>query len=542
MIDDVRTLVEAAGISGRRLRTVVRLLTESAHTVASLVSASGADRRTVQAVLAAAGSDLVTVDKRMRIDDRLIDAYRELIDYPRLVASEPGDPLAARLAEHADLVERMQGYVAEAPRARQTLDHVPATAETALRRALWLDATFDLAGARLLCLGDHDLTSLALALVNPRVTITVVDVDDDILEYIDSQGRPSIRCLWSDLRFGLAPGARDWGDLVVTDPPYTPEGARLFLARSLEGLRDRDHARLVMAYGFAENHPALGLKVQQAVVGLHLVAEAILPGFNRYHGAEAIGSRSDLYVLRPTARSWRARETTGGQVNIYTQGAQSLEARPAVNATAVLRDAAAGPAGLPVRDIDVAQALTQGTRTEQAIAVDLSADPGGWLARVLLALDAPRVAVLVPNNHPDLTSEAAQRRLTEMVAPRYRLRLRRSTPDPRHAIVEADRADPSTVGPVVRGVAERALGKAGNTWREALIRASGGTLTKNEAREFIRATGVAPEWLAEPLIALPRHQLAELLRAVASAETARGEAAAGKSARAPGATRPESPA
>lgn len=525
----LRTLLETAGISGRRLRTAVGLLTEGPHTLASLVSESGLDRRSAQALLAAVEDDLVTTGDQTRIADGRIEAYRELIGYPRLRATEAADPWERRLAEHADLVERMHGWVAGAPRARQALDHVSATAVTAVRRALWLDGTYDLDGARVLCVGDHDLTSLALVAVNPRVAVTVVDVSDDILEYIDAQGVPAIRCLWSDLRFGLAPGARAWADLVFTDPPYTPEGVRLFLARGLTGLRDPDRGRLVMAYGFAEHHPALGLKVQQAVTGLHLVYEAILPGFNRYHGAQAVGGRSDLYVLRPTARSGRVREAS---VNIYTHGAQSVEGEaspldPEVARAA--RDAAAGSGGLVVRlvgsgwpdgDATPLAAVFTGNlpaglaRTEHGVAVDLTGDPGSWLARVLLALDARRLAIVVPNNHPDLTSQAAQRRLTELVAARYRLRMRRSTPDPRHAIVEADRID--TDQGAVRAVIDRAHGKAGNTWREALIEVSGGALTKNEARDRIRATGTPPDRLTEPLIWLPRHQIASLLGTVAA--------------------------
>ena len=83
---------------------------------------------------------------------------------------------------------------------------------------------------------EYQPRGLAVVAINPRVAVTVVDVDDSLLEYIDGQGQPSIRCLWADLRFGLPAGAHEWGDLVFTDPPYTPEGVRLFLARGLTGL------------------------------------------------------------------------------------------------------------------------------------------------------------------------------------------------------------------------------------------------------------------------------------------------------------------
>ena len=54
------------------------------------------------------------------------------------------------------------------------LDHVAATPETTVRRAVWLEATFDLAGRHLLCVGDHDLTSLAACRLVPELTATVL--------------------------------------------------------------------------------------------------------------------------------------------------------------------------------------------------------------------------------------------------------------------------------------------------------------------------------------------------------------------------------
>jgi hypothetical protein len=147
--------------------------------------------------------------------------------------------------------------------------------------------------------------------------------------------------------------------------------------------------------------------------------------------------------------------------------------------------------------------------------VDLRADPGSWLLRVLLAVTTDRVAILVPNNHPDLVDEAAQGRLIGLVAAKYQLRLRRSTPGPRLAIVEARRAQPSDqAGLATRAVLDRAYGKVANIWREALIESSGGTLTKNEARERIRAEAPEPSTVDARLINLPRHRLVTLLEAV----------------------------
>jgi hypothetical protein len=150
------------------------------------------------------------------------------------------------------------------------------------------------------------------------------------------------------------------------------------------------------------------------------------------------------------------------------------------------------------------------------MAVNLAGDPGPWLLRVLLAVNADHLAVLVPNNHPDLASQEPQRALTSLVAPKYSLRLRRSTPAPNYAVVEATAvtSEPET-GTVAHDFLCRAHGKVGNVWREALIRHHAGRLgeplTRNEARSLVAGTATEPAWLDARLIDLPRHAIRTLL-------------------------------
>ncbi|OLT37068.1 hypothetical protein BJF79_30205 [Actinomadura sp. CNU-125] len=270
--------------------------------------------------------------------ERSGDRYR-LAPTPELSAldaahpSVPADPVGHLLPAHAPAVERLADLIARAPRGRRELDHVSATPETAVRRALFLGARFWLPGSHLLCVGDHDLTSLAVGLIHPHVRTTVVDIDDRVLAYIDAEARRlglDVRTRWADLRLGLPPSARD-ADVAVTDPPYTPDGVGLFVARAVEGLRDPGRGRVLLAYGAGDLTPALALKVQNALSELNLLSEAIYPDFNRYFGAEAIGSAADLYVLRPTTKTLPAAVARADRfaAAIYTHGPQSIESAAA---------------------------------------------------------------------------------------------------------------------------------------------------------------------------------------------------------------------
>ena len=127
----------------------------------------------------------------------------------------------------ADLIER-------APPPRHGLDQIPADAETVVARAELLRAQFAV-GGRLLFLGDHDLTSIAAALVMPEVEITVVDIDEPLLEFLDAVAAErglAIRTLFADLRDGLPDELVGQATLVFTDPPYSADGVALFLERA----------------------------------------------------------------------------------------------------------------------------------------------------------------------------------------------------------------------------------------------------------------------------------------------------------------------
>ena len=543
----------------RRLRHLVALLTGEPLDMAALVQRSGLPRPTVESVLSAVAGDLLRDGDEVLIRATQVPAYRQRFGYDQLARTELADPLAGRLAAAAAITASMTALVAGAPRARSDLDHVPATPETTLRRALWLDSTYDLAGAVLLLVGDHDLTSLAVAQVSPGTELVVVDIDEATLEFIDTQAARlgvSIRCLAGDLRFGLPERALGCADLVFTDPPYTPEGVELFASRGLQGLGNRDNGRVIVAYGFSDRHPSLGFGVQSAAHRLGLAYEAVLPRFSRYDGAQAVGSTSALYVWRPTTRTWRVLDRPGndGAPGIYTRGPHATERDPAAfeeipAAVHKVTSEAGFPVGVLVGSewgaarektarLRLGTLLSGGlppgitTGGRSAVLADLSGDPGPWLLRTLLAANSERLVALVPNRHPDLASEAAQNSLAALLRTKYRLRFLRSQPDAQHAIVLAEAAAADTLDPpgrLARRILRRAHGKVGNAWREGLIDASrelGGPLTKRDARAAAEASARQPDVLDTRLIDLPRHQIARVLEdAAASAVRLRQPAA-----------------
>jgi N4-bis(aminopropyl)spermidine synthase len=540
----VRELKRSFGIDARRIDAVgCALAGGEFRSVAELVCLTGSSRRTVEAVLRAAGPDLESSGGRVRISPPQARAYAaEFRCGEGEPARDPWEELARRdpaaLAEAARLIER-------APAPRPELDQVAATPETVLKRGHYLRRSFDLRGAHVLCAGDHDLTSLGLFLAGgaPGLRVSVVDADERLLGYLDTEAQRrgfDVRCYAADLRLGLPAALHGSAQLAFTDPPYTPEGVHLFVTRGLQGIGDQRNGRVLLAYGHGEQ-PALGLAVQEALEPLHLVYEAVLPGFNHYAGAEAIGSAAALYQLRPTRRTGSAARAGADAVRpgLYTHGAQSAESAAtelgAATAARILELAAAGGPGallagegwpaaaggqrLPL-SLRLAGPLPRALQDHGTVIVNLYPGFGSLVLRALVAVNAGRVAVVCGGGVPELRDAAGQRELAELIAPKYRItRLLRSTPEPDMAVILAEKAQPGRqeAEQVAAYVYARPHGKIGNAWREGLIAARksrGEVLTKRDARHIIASACPRPDVLERSLLDLPRHLYPALAGAI----------------------------
>jgi hypothetical protein len=84
-------------------------------------------------------------------------------------------------------------------------------------------------------------------------------------------------------------------DVIETDPPYTLEGARLFLARGREALKtDADG---VCFLSFAQWPASQMLRLQGLFTDFGLAVRAVRPAFNQYLGATVLGNVGQLIEL-----------------------------------------------------------------------------------------------------------------------------------------------------------------------------------------------------------------------------------------------------
>lgn len=453
--------------------------------------------------------------------------------------------------DEAGLLAAVTRLAAGAPSRRRALDHVVATPETVVARARHLVSSYALDSARVLFLGDHDLTSLAVALAAPSARVSVVDVDDSLLAYLDRSARGlerRVACHFADLRLELPRPLRESADLVFTDPPYTPEGARLFAARGCEALRRDDRSRLLLCHGFGERQAGLGLKVQSGLHALRLVHEAILPRFNRYLGAQAIGSASALHVLRPSAATWRALEREPeAPAGIYTHGGAAVEARPApvpapveeavrarleeLGGGRLVGSGWAGASGAlsmsalwRLNERHATAAPAHRPALPPALVVNL-ADRPALAVRLLLTNRTARLLLVLPR-WSARSLLGGEPWLARLLGAAYSLRPvdvgTGAAAGAGLTVVDAaardrpeDGASPEDA--LARDVVRHPAGAVGNVLREALVRAAaaaGRPLTRNEARSLVAAHVDLEGHESSRAADLPLHALRDLAEAL----------------------------
>jgi len=170
-----------------------------------------------------------------------------------------------------------------------------------------LDFLGDTRDKRALFLGDDDFTSVAMANIRSAKNVAVLDIDERILISIGGIAEElglEINKTKHDLRKPIPAELKGQFDIVFTDPPYTPEGISLFVSRAVEALDKKNQAaRIYVCYGNSDRAKERFLPVQETVTNSGLMIRYVFDRFNRYEGAESIGSSSSLYVAETTPKA-----------------------------------------------------------------------------------------------------------------------------------------------------------------------------------------------------------------------------------------------
>ncbi len=126
------------------------------------------------------------------------------------------------------------------PRTATPYDQGYMTMNSVFRRVSLVARMGDAHGKRIAVLGDDDLLSIAIALTTEPEHVTVLEIDERLVAFINGAaadlGLPITADKW-DLRDPIPARYKGRFDTLVTDPAETMPGLKMFLSRGLYTLR-----------------------------------------------------------------------------------------------------------------------------------------------------------------------------------------------------------------------------------------------------------------------------------------------------------------
>ncbi|PHM36599.1 adenosylmethionine decarboxylase [Xenorhabdus innexi] len=207
-----------------------------------------------------------------------------------------------------DLANLLTPVYDSRPRVNVLLDQAHATLDTSIRRVMLLLRNPIVFKQKILFLGDDDLTSLALMMAFKKLghygheNIYVKDIDKELLKFIENVAKENNFTINTEYLNLKEPNkyVRSF-DVILTDPPYTFSGLKLFLSRAISFSKN-DGSEILLSFG--QKKPKENYEVQKLFSDQNLFIKNIHPQFNKYYGGSIIGNVSDLYTLSTTKNTY----------------------------------------------------------------------------------------------------------------------------------------------------------------------------------------------------------------------------------------------
>ena len=198
------------------------------------------------------------------------------------------------------LIELFKKKTFDRPEPDRTIDQSHTTPETSIRRVFYMYEHGSIEGRDILLLGDDDLTSIAIVLFADYFgidigSITVLDIDRRILNFIEKKCTDyqfKLNSVAHDFREDLPGSNFNSFDVFCSDPPYTVDGVKLFALRGAQALKNEPGKTAYISF---PSRPSDDISsIFGALSSLGLAPQEMIPGFNRYLGAQIHAGASTM--------------------------------------------------------------------------------------------------------------------------------------------------------------------------------------------------------------------------------------------------------
>jgi len=171
--------------------------------------------------------------------------------------------------------------------------------EEALLKTAFMDARGDIQGNDILLVGDDDFASIAIALYGGFKSITVLEIDESIIEAINKickEENFEISVEKYDVRHEFPEKLKAKFDTVLTNPPDSLEGMQLFVSRGVEALKGKEGA-LYTDLTHLESTLSKWHMLEKKFLDMNFVITDIIRQFSHYPETENDMENYDDYPL-----------------------------------------------------------------------------------------------------------------------------------------------------------------------------------------------------------------------------------------------------
>jgi len=149
----------------------------------------------------------------------------------------------------AEVLERFLALTAQRPLPKSDYDQGFIRPEDTVSRVAFMYERGDLEDQEVFILGDDDLLSVAIGLTGMAKRVTVVEIDQRIVDFIkafcEAEGVKNIEVKQYNALQELPQEDKKAYDVFVTDPVETYKGLKLFVGRCIESLKGKGTAGYV---------------------------------------------------------------------------------------------------------------------------------------------------------------------------------------------------------------------------------------------------------------------------------------------------------
>jgi len=266
---------------------------------------------TVEIVHGLTEEGFLRVDKKGRF--RLTQSGEKLVrnlrieSIPEKFKSQCKFPIPSGFRAMQDIVRKIRKEI----KPKTEYEQGPLTLNAALRKVAFAISKGDILNKNVICVGDDDVLSLILALTGLPRSITVIDIDEDILNLIKKYAeelkvKVPIKTYLYDLKKPVPKILKGKFDTFLTQPPDTVLGFTLFVSRGVEFLKARP-GMIGYAGLTTTGCPLLGLlEIQKNLTKMNLLITDILSKFCHYLPGETEINKVEVpeYVPYPTKKIW----------------------------------------------------------------------------------------------------------------------------------------------------------------------------------------------------------------------------------------------